>query len=83
MKEFVILQWTEEEQIIYTDVPTALNPSDLLSKPTGRVKFYEHTGVLMGRRPPHYVTPTSSPRVNNILLSSTYRNFHHVYIFTL
>jgi hypothetical protein len=81
MKEFVILQWTEEERILYTDVPTALNPSDSLSKPTGRVKFYEHTDVLMGRRPPSYVTtPSTSPRVNALLLVSTYRNLHHVFI---
>jgi hypothetical protein len=81
MKEFVILQWTEEERILYTDVPTALNPSDSLSKPTGRVKFYEHTDVLMGRRPPSYVTtPSTSPRVNALLLFSTYRNLHHVFI---
>jgi hypothetical protein len=45
MKEFVILQWTEEEQIMFEDVPSALNPSGSLSKPTGCVKFYEHRDI--------------------------------------
>jgi hypothetical protein len=35
MRDFCILQWTEEEQILYTDIPSAYNVSDSLSKPTG------------------------------------------------
>ena len=71
MKEFVILQWTEEEQITFEDVPSALNPSDSLSKPTGRVKFYEHRDILMGRRRPQYVSPLKAFK---IIIDSTYRN---------
>jgi hypothetical protein len=71
MKEFVILQWTEEEQITFEDVPSALNPSDSLSKPTGRVKFYEHRDILMGRRRPQYVSPLQAFK---IIIDSTYRN---------
>ena len=71
MKEFVILQWTEEEQIIFEDVPSALNPSDSLSKPTGRVKFYEHRDILMGRRRPQYVSPLKAFK---IIIDSTYSN---------
>jgi hypothetical protein len=71
MKEFVILQWTEEEHIRFEDVPSALNPSDSLSKPTGRVKFYEHRDILMGRRCPQYASPLKAFK---IMIDSTYRN---------
>jgi hypothetical protein len=50
MKHFVILQWTEEEQITYSDVSTNDNSSNLLTKPTGRVKFYKHNNIMMGCR---------------------------------
>jgi hypothetical protein len=55
MHDFCILQWMEEEQILYSDIPSALNVSDSLSKPTGCVKFYEQMDILMGRRCPSYV----------------------------
>lgn len=55
MRDFCILQWTEEEQILYSDIPSAYNVSDSLSKPTGRIKFYEQMDILMGRRCPSYV----------------------------
>jgi hypothetical protein len=65
MRDFCILQWTEEELILFTDIPTALNVSDSISKPTGRTKFYEHMDRMMGRRKPSYVlhdpTDPSSP----------------------
>jgi hypothetical protein len=60
MKDFCILQWTEEEQINYKDVATALNVSDSLSKPTGRIKFHEHMDIMMGRRKPIYVHSTTT-----------------------
>jgi hypothetical protein len=71
MKEFVILQCTEEEWITYENVPSALNPNDSLSKPTGRTKFYEHRDILMGRRRPQYVAPLKAFK---IIIDSTYRN---------
>jgi hypothetical protein len=71
MKEFVILQWTEEEQITFEDVPSARNPSNSLSKPTGRVESYEHRDILMGRRRPQYV---SLLKCFKIIIESTYRN---------
>jgi hypothetical protein len=46
MRDFCILQWTEEEQILYSDIPSAYNVSDSLSKPTGRIKFYEQMDIL-------------------------------------
>jgi hypothetical protein len=54
MRDFCILQWTEEELILFTDIPTAYNVSDSISKPTGRTKFYEHMDIMMGRRKPTY-----------------------------
>ena len=55
MKDFCILQWTEEEQIIFNDVASAYSVSDSISKPTRRTKFYEHMEIMMGRRKPTYV----------------------------
>jgi hypothetical protein len=71
LKKFVILQWTKEEQITFEDVPSTLNPSNSLNKPTGRVKFYEHRDILMGCRHPQYVSPLKAFK---IIIDSTYRN---------
>lgn len=56
MKELVIQQWTDEEQITFDEVSTQFNPSDSLSKALGRVKFYEQNDILMGRRRPQFTT---------------------------
>jgi hypothetical protein len=71
MNEFIILQWTEEERITYENVPSALNPSNSHSKPTGSTKFYEHRYILMGRQRPQYVAPLKAFK---IMIDSTYRN---------
>ena len=55
MRDFVIMQWTEEEKIIYKDVASAYNPSDSISKPTGRTKFYQQNDIIMGRHHPQYI----------------------------
>jgi hypothetical protein len=79
MKEFFILQWMEEEQITFEDVPSAHNPSDSLrSKPTVRVKFYEHRDILMGRRRLQYVSPL---KCFKIILDSTDRNLCELFLF--
>jgi hypothetical protein len=78
MKEFVILQWTEEEEITFEDVPSARNPSDSLSKPTSRVKLYEHRDILMGRRRPQYVSPL---KCFKIIINSTCRNLCELFLF--
>jgi hypothetical protein len=52
MKQFVILQWSEEDLISFTDCPSALLVADSLTKQTGRTKFYEHMDIIMGRRKP-------------------------------
>jgi hypothetical protein len=80
MRDFCILQWTEEEQILYTDIPSAYNVSDSLSKPTGRIKFYEQMDVLMGRRcpsyvkldPNHFLTPDTRSHNNHPTLQHKY-----------
>jgi hypothetical protein len=69
MKYFVILEWTEEERIAYTDVKTQNNFSDSLTKPTGRVKHYEHNDIMMGCRRPAYIKSLQAFHHN---LSSTY-----------
>jgi hypothetical protein len=60
MRDFCIRQWTEEEQILYLDIPSAYNFSDSLSKPTGRIKFYKQMDILMGRRCPSYVNVSNN-----------------------
>jgi hypothetical protein len=75
IKEFVILQWTEEERITYENVPSVLNPSDSLSKPTGHTKFYEHRDILVGRWRPQYVVPLKAFK---IIIDSTYRNLREL-----
>jgi hypothetical protein len=54
MKQFVILQWSEEDLISFTDCPSALLVADSLTKQTGRTKYYEHMDIIMGRRRPKY-----------------------------
>ena len=54
--QFIILEWTESEQIIYESCKSEHNISDSLSKPTARIKHYEHNDIMMGRRPPQYTT---------------------------
>ena len=48
MKQFVILQWSEEDLISFTDCPSALLVADSLTKQTGRTKFHEHMDIIMG-----------------------------------
>jgi hypothetical protein len=55
MRYFCILQWTEEELILFTDIPTAYKVSNSISKPMGHAKFYKHMDIMMGRRKPTYV----------------------------
>ena len=69
MKHFVILQWTKEERITYSDVSTHNNFSDSLTKPTGRIKFYKHNDIMMGCQRLTYVKALHAYK---ILLSSTY-----------
>ena len=81
IRDFCILQWTEEEQIIFSDIPSAYNVSDSLSKPTGRTKFYEHMDVIMGRRKPPYVQakPTSQDATTSTTSQYTSDNaFPHI-----
>ena len=47
VKNFIILQWTEDDYINFMEAPTRNMHSDSLSKVTDRTKFYEHVDVLM------------------------------------
>jgi hypothetical protein len=64
MKQFVILQWSEEDLISFTDCPSALLAADSLTKQTGRAKFYEHMDIIMGRRKPMSSSPAGRPVCN-------------------
>ena len=67
MKDFVILQWTEEEKIKFVDVKSEYNAADAVSKPTGRTKFHTFKDILMGRRRPDYVRGLTTKTVINKL----------------
>jgi hypothetical protein len=69
IKEFAVLQWVEEDHMIFGEVKTENNISDSLSKQTGRTKFYVHTDVMMGRVRPMYAT-----------VQTNRDQIHHVYI---
>ena len=52
MKQFVTLQWSEEDLISFADCPSALPTADSMTKQNGRTKFHQHFDVIMGRRRP-------------------------------
>lgn len=82
MRDFCILQWTEEELILFTDIPTAYNVSDSISKPTGRTKFYEHMDIMMGRRKPTYVQhdPNDPASLLHLHISSTCSSLKEIHL---
>jgi hypothetical protein len=54
-KHFAIQDWVAHDQLDVAPIATANNISDAFTKALGRIKFYEQTDVLMGRRIPPYV----------------------------
>jgi hypothetical protein len=54
-KDFALQDWVEHDQVELAQIGTALNVSDAFTKALGRIKFYEQTDVLMGRRIPPFV----------------------------
>jgi hypothetical protein len=54
-KHFAIQDWVAHDQVDLAPIATANNISDAFTKALGRIKFYEQTDVLMGRRIPPYV----------------------------
>lgn len=61
MRDFCIVQWTEDQFINFTDIPGQYNVSDSMSKPTGRIKFYKQMDIMMSRRRPSYVPISPLP----------------------
>ena len=57
-KAFAIQDWIREEQMILRPIKTQNNISDHFTKALGRVKFYEQTDILMGRRKPTWTKET-------------------------
>lgn len=66
-KTFVLQDWLKEERLTMEAVRTQFNVSDHFTKALGRIKFYEQTDVIMGRRIPLY-SPLHNPEriVNKI-----------------
>jgi hypothetical protein len=55
IRYFALLQWSATGQVKAKAITTALNISDSMTKPTGRIKFHQHADLFMGRIPPQYV----------------------------
>jgi hypothetical protein len=71
MKQFVILQWSEEDLISFADCPSALLVADSVTKQTGRTKFYEHMDIIMGRRKPKSFRPQTPQCAQSMFLLLT------------
>jgi hypothetical protein len=70
-KQFVILQWSEEDLISFTDCSSALLlVADSMTKQTGRTKFYEHMDIIMGRRRPNF-SPADPTGISFNVLSAS------------
>jgi hypothetical protein len=68
LKQFAVLRWVEDEQIIFGDIGTAHNISDSLTKQTGRIKFYQHHDILMGPIRPAYTR--EQPKISTVSVSA-------------
>ena len=55
IRYFAALHWVETDQLVFMEVSTHHNPSDSMTKQTGRTKFYEHSDFYMGRVIPAYM----------------------------
>jgi hypothetical protein len=55
VKEFVLLDWVEQDLITMRRITTSANYSDGLTKPLARILHYRHFDRLMGRYTPSYV----------------------------
>ena len=73
IRYFALLQWVEDGHVIFVPVPTDLNVSDSLTKATGRIKFYQHADICMGRIPPPYAANGRTIRITRVFsLSATH-----------
>ena len=54
-KAFAMQQWTKEQHLALESTNTKTNAADHFSKALGRIKFYEQTDVMMGRRKPTWM----------------------------
>jgi hypothetical protein len=74
MKQFVILQWSKQDPISFTDCPPALLMADSMTKQSGRTKFHEHFDIVMGRRRPNFsMTNPAECEINVVSASNNLR----------
>ena len=76
IQELSLLNWTEDEKVEFIQTPTQYNYADSLTKATGRIKFYEHHDILMGRYPPLYVHSSSSSAPTHSPSTSSSTSLH-------
>ena len=63
--EVIIIDWVDGGFRKATSGANDVNVNDSPSKPTGRIKFYEHMDILMGRRCPSYIKPDPTHDLDN------------------
>lgn len=66
IKYFALQNWCETDLIKLQQITTQHNISDAFTKNLGRIKFYQQTDVLMGRRVPIY-SPIFKPPATDTL----------------
>jgi hypothetical protein len=78
-KYFTLQDWVEHDQVELPQIGTANNISNAFTKALRRIKFYEQTDIIMGRRippdvpnwvKPDHPTPTKTLNSLTIPLSS-------------
>ena len=55
IRHFALLDWVERDLVVLERIDTTANPSDALTKATGRILFHRHYDYFMGREVPWYV----------------------------
>ena len=75
IKNFIILQWTEDNYINFMETPTGNMHSNSLSKVNDRTKFYEHMYVLMGQKNSN-IQILSNPKLFIIFVQQVISNTH-------
>ena len=66
IKTFALQDWIQNGHLVMTQIPTANNTADHFTKALGRIKFYQQTDILMGRRQPDYTHQVTQPAISHL-----------------
>ena len=65
-KMFAIQNWIKEDHMSTEAINTHYNLSDAFTKALGRIKFYEHTDVIIGRQIPPYAPMLNTQSIDKL-----------------